>query len=337
MQRGDRRVLLVAGGLTVAIGLLDYLTPADADFTEFYMLAVVVAAWILGWKAGVAFAFIGVATTLVADDAMRSTLPAVTLWNALSDLGVLLALGVITDRLHLERMAKEAAHDRERARWEAVDAERNTLQTLLIREFPRPLRALEWFARTFEEPLVRNSTEAMRTQFRALRHHIQEVTFLGTDLLRMGRMDTGRLRFERRPINLAQVLTEAADGSPARVRVLLSLTNQPLIVVADADRLRQAFACLIDRCLELSPHDDVTVLARISANEAAVEVSCRARELEDADVELPRLLVARNGGRLVLITRGAMRGSLVTVHLPLEPDSPKSATEEAAARNMVAD
>src|SRR4029077_3976307 len=218
--------------------------------------------------------------------------------------------------------------------WEAVDAKRNTLQTLLVREFPRPLRALEWFSRTFEETLMRNSTEAMRTQFRALRHHIQELTFLGTDLLRLGVMDTGGLRFERRRINLAEVLTEAADGSAARARVLLSLTNQPITVVADADRLRQAFSCLIDRSLELSPHDDVNVLARVSANEAAIEVSCRARELEEADVELPRLLVVGNGGRLTLVNRGAMRGSLVTVHLPLEPHSRKT-IDEVAAQDIV--
>ena len=319
----------MAAVITVAIGLLDYLTPPEADFNEFYMIAVVIAAWILGWKAGVAFSFIGVAATLIADDALRSSITAVTLWNALSDLGVLLAIAFITDRLYLERMAKTAAHEHERARWESVDAERNSLLSLLVREFPRPLRAIEWFSRTFEEPLLRNSTEAMRVQFRALRHHIQEVTFLGTDLLRLGRVDTGEMQFERRRINLTEVLTEAAESSAARARVLLSLTNQPLTVLADADRLRQAFACLIDRSLELAPHDDVTVLARVSASEAAVEVNCRTSEFSDADVELPRLLVTGNGGRLVLITRGALRGSLVTVHLPLEVGTRDAAKSEA--------
>src|SRR4029077_221073 len=140
MRRGDRRVLLVPGGLTVAIGLLDFLTPAEADFTEFYMLAVVIAAWVLGWRAGVAFAFIGVATALVADDALRSTLPAVTLWNALSDLGVLLALAVITDRLYLERAAKTAAHADERARWGGGGGQRQHHHHHLFLSFiPHPL------------------------------------------------------------------------------------------------------------------------------------------------------------------------------------------------------
>ncbi|SRR6266550_2968094 len=337
MRRGDSRVLLIGAALMIATGLLDYLTPAEVDFTPFYMLPVVLTAWVLGWKAGLAFGMVGAATEFIADDVMRGLVLATALWNGLSRIGVFFALAFVTDRFHLERIAKESAHDRERLRWEAVDAERNAVQRVLIREFPRPLRALDWFARTFEDSLVRHSTDAMRTQFRALRHHIQEVTFLGTDLTALGRLDGRALHLERRRVDLGQILTEAADASPARARVLLSLTNQPLTLVADADRLRHAFACLIDRCLELSPHDDVTVLARISADEAAVEVNCRAREVEEADVELPRLLVAGNGGRLVLIARGAARGSLVTVHLPLDPDLQKRPAEEGTAGITVAD
>jgi hypothetical protein len=118
--------------------------------------------------------------------------------------------------------------------------------------------------------------------------------------------------------------------------VLLSLTNQPLPVIADADRLRHALACLIDRSLEVSPHEDVTVLARLSSDEAAVEINCRTRELAEADVELPRLLVEGNGGRLLLITRGVLRGSLVTVHLPLDPDSLRPPSPEGSSRTTLA-
>src|SRR5207247_9457854 len=135
-------------------------------------------------------------------------------------------------------------------------------------------------------------------QFRALRHHIREVTFLGTALTGLGRLDSRGLHLERRRVDLGEILTEAAEASPARTRVLLSLTNEPLTLVADADRLRHAFACLIDRCLELSPHDDVTVLARVSGADAAVEVTCRAPAGEAADVELPRALAAGEGARV---------------------------------------
>jgi hypothetical protein len=206
---------------------------------------------------------------------------------------------------------------------------------MLIRELARPLRALDWFARTFEERLVKDANEAIQVHFRAFRHQIQEATFLGTDLLALGRLKGKGLHFDRTRIDLGQLLTEAADESPARGRVLLSITNQPLTVVGDADRLRHAFACLIDRSVEVSAHQDVTVLARLSGEEAAVEINCRTRELVEADVELPRLLVEGNGGRLLLIARGAIRGSLVTVHLPLDLDARKQPTPEGASRNTL--
>ena len=45
MRRGDSRVLLIGAALMIATGLLDYLTPAEVDFTPFYMLPVVLTAW----------------------------------------------------------------------------------------------------------------------------------------------------------------------------------------------------------------------------------------------------------------------------------------------------
>ena len=324
-------MLLVGVALLVAISLLDYLTPAEVDFTHFYMIPVVLTAWVLGWQVALSVGLAAAAVEFAVDDVLRGVVLATALWNGLSRIGVFFALAYATDKFHLERMAKEAAHESERGRWAALDAERNTLQRVLVRELARPLRALDWFARTFEERLVRDANDAMRVHFRALRHQIQEATFLGTDLLALGRLNGEALHFERRRVDLAEILTEAADESPARTRVLLSLTNEPLALVADPDRLRHAFACLIDRSLELSPHEDVTVLARLSGEEAAVEINCRTRELVEADVEFPRLLVEGNGGRLLLITRGILRGSLVTVHLPLDLETRKRPSKEEAA------
>ena len=318
-------MLLVSVALLIAIGLLDYLTPATVEFTHFYMIPVLLTAWVLGWRVGLAVGVAAAAIEFGTDDLLRGIVPATAVWNGLSRLGVFFALAYATDKFHLERIAKEQAYQRERLRWAERDADRNALERIIIRELPRPLRALDWFARTFEELLVRDANATAHAHFRAFRQQIQEATFLGTDLLALGRLDGKALHLERKRIDLADLLTEAAEESPGRTRVLLSLTSQPLAVAGDADRLRHAFASLIDRAVELSPHDDVTVLARLSADEAAVEINCRTRELTEADVELSRLLVEGNGGRLILITRGVTRGSLVTVHLPLALGGGKSA------------
>jgi hypothetical protein len=321
MRRGDSRVLLISAALLIGIGLLDYLTPSDVEFTLFYMIPVVLTAWVLGWRVAVLVGLAAAAIELVVDALLRSVVPAADLWNGLSRFGTFFALAYVTDQFHLERIAKEKAHQSERLRWAALDADRNALQRMLIRELARPLRALDWFARTFEERLVRGANDALHVHFRALRHQIQEATFLGTDLLSLGRLQTETLHFERRRVDLGQLLTEAADESPARNRVLLSPPKEPLAVIADPDRLRHAFACLIDRAVELSPGEDVTVVARVSGEDAAVEITCRSHELTDDDVELPRLLVEGNGGRLLLIVRGVIRGSLAAIRLPLDPDA----------------
>src|SRR5438309_3931648 len=83
MRRGDSRVLLIGAALMIATGLLDYLTPAEVDFTPFYMLPVVLTAWVLGWKAGLAFGMVGAATEFIADDVMRGLVLATALWNGL--------------------------------------------------------------------------------------------------------------------------------------------------------------------------------------------------------------------------------------------------------------
>jgi signal transduction histidine kinase len=335
LQRGDARVLLVGGALLVAIGLLDYLTPTQVDFTNFYMIPVVLTAWVLSWRAALALGLVAAAVEFAVDDLIRASVVATALWNGLSRIGVFFALAYVTDRFHLEKIANEQAHQSERLHWESVDADRNALQRMLTRELARPLRALDWFARTFEERLLRDANEAVVVHFRAFRQQIQEATFLGTELLALGQLKG--LQFERRRADLRELLTEAANESPARARVLLSLTHEPLPVIADADRLRHALACLIDRSLEVSPHEDVTVLARLSADQAAVEINCRTRELVEADVELPRLLVEGNGGRLLLISRGVLRGSLVTVHLPLDLSALKQQPQEWSSKDTLAD
>lgn len=325
MKRGDRRAALVAAAAILGVGLLDYLTPPDADFGEFYMLGVIIAAWPLGWRAGVAFALIATVVQLVIDSstgARSSDLSfAITLWNGSSTFLVLAALAFVTDRVYIER-----------ERWRSVDAERRTMLRLLEQELPRPLRAVDWFARTFEDVLGGLVSDNVRAQFAILRRHTREGLFLAMDLLALGNLRDGALVFDLRPVALNQLVTEAAADTLDRARVLLSLTTDDLTVLAASDRLRHAISSVVARCLELSPYEQVTVLTRASGSEAAVEISCRTRPIEAGEIELAALLVAGNRGRLVIVPRTANRGSLVTIYVPIatstSPARPADAVQD---------
>ena len=310
-RRDPRPALAIAVTITGAAALLDFLTPADADFGEFFMLAVILTAWSVGLRTGLVFAFAGATAELAVDAALHGQIPpgafGIALWNWLSDFGVLAALAFITDRAY-----------RERRQWIRVDAERAALLRVLDRELPRPLRAIGWFSRTFEEALDRGTVDGLRAHFGALRHHIREANFLATDLLAVGHLRSSDLRFELQPANLNALVTEAVDDTLHRTRVFPSLAAGEPRVLADPDRLRHAIASLIGRCLDLSTYEPVTVLTRVSAGEAVVEVATGAGVPDQADLELTRMLVAGNGGRFVLVDRGD-RGARLSIYVPNAP------------------
>ncbi len=324
---GGAAALFAALLLTAAVGLLDFLTPADVDFGELYMVPVILVAWGIGRRTGLAFAVIAAVVEFLVDSTLRSADagngPAIALWNGVATLLVLAAIAVITDIVY-----------RERERWRALDAERGTLLRVLEQELPRPLRAADWFARTFEDAFGASVTPAVKAQFTVLRHHTREAMFLATDLLALGQLRMGGLRFERVPVQLKTVAGEAVGASLDRSRVLLSSTDDGLTVLADPDRLRHAVASVIARFLEMSAYEPVTILLRSSGDDAVVEIACRARAIVPTEVELAELLVVGNGGRLVLVPQGSPRGATVTMYFPRVAAAAKATTPAPSTEEL---
>ena len=309
-----RRAALPAAFLMLAaIGLLDLLTPPDVDFTEFYVLPVALVAWAYGWRAGIALAVLVTTTEVIVDSSLLrlgangSTLPTIA-WNALSDLGVFSLVAAIVDQVRRER-----EHSR------TVNEDRARLLRLLEREFPRPLRAIDWFARSFEERSgdAPGSTGIGREHFAGLRHHVREVAFLATDLIRIGRLNSGELAFTPAPIDLKSIASDAASQVLDRNRVLFSASAEMLTVWADAEPLHHAISAVIGRLIEQAPvHEVVHVFVRGSGNEAVVEFTSRAYTIAPDAFELADLLTQANGGRLVIIPRGGDLGVRVNLYMP---------------------
>src|SRR2546428_24247 len=309
MQRGHPVAILSAGVALVMVGLLDLLTPSDAAFGVFYVVPVVLVSWAYGWRAAIVVAAVASATELVVDSALfRSEIqePAPILaWNALSSFVAFALVGVLTDRFYTER-----------ERWKAATAERVRLLRLLEREFPRPLRAIDWFARTVEEAIVRRAPmpDKLRDQFSGLRHHSRELQFLATDLIRLGRVATGELKFERQTFDLGVLAKEAADETVDRNRVVVRQTQSGLLVVADPESVRHAISAIIGRLIEASPSELVDLLVRESGENAAIEFASHGARPIAPDLELAEMLVRGNGGHLTLATRAL--DTRVDLHLP---------------------
>lgn len=312
-ERGRSLAALLLGVVMLAlVALLDYLTPPTVRFGLMYLIAVLPVAWVSGARAGIAVALLatileGANARLVHQDPWP-----VDLWNALSTLIVLSSLAVIADRL------RQREHDLRR-----VDGDRRTLLRVLEREFPRPLRALDWFSRMLVENLERGSVDAARKQLVLLRHHVQEASFLATDLLSVGSLQSGTLRFDRVPVDLRRTVAEAADATLEHGRIITRLPQGPVMVECDPDRLRHAIASVFGRCTQ-TPHATVPVFVSAVGDEGVVQISSWD-EIREVDLELAHLLVVGGAGRLTITPRNGSRGVMVTIFVPRARAGPSGA------------
>lgn len=310
--------MLLAAVVLGTIGLLDYLTPPDVDFELFYLVPVVLVGWFAGWRSAVVFALIAIAVEFAVDTSLRRPTPGAAWWNEVSRTTILMLAGFAVDRLH-----------RERERLRRTNAERDTLIRLLEREFPRPLRGLDWYGRTFEETLSGRLNTNERRHLAALRHHIKQIAFLAGDLLAIGNLHAGRVSFDLSPLDLRQIAVEAAGESEDRARVVIGPGIDTVTVRGHHDALRHALASVISHALALTPSEPVTVLVHPSDRNGVIEIDCSGL-LSDADLELARLLVDGIGGRLALALGASGTTSIVTVWLPrFAADSSLSASASA--------
>ena len=316
-----RPLVLMSAVLALAmVALLDLLTPSDVGFAPFYLIPVVITAWTFGARAGVVLAALAAGAELLVDSGVlridQDEAPALVLaWNTLSSFIALSVFAVVIERFHNER-----------ERWRVVSEERTRLLRLLEREFPRPLREIDWVARTFEEALERHELpRAMRDQFQSLRHHSQELSFLANDLIRVGRVRSGDLVFAPETFDLTQVAREAADQTVDRNRVVVRTGKEAVMAHADPEAARHAVSSIIGRLLDASPKDVVDLLVRGTSDEAVIEFVSASGTIDIADLELAEMLFTANHGRLIVAPRGA--GIRIHVYLRKENVATAAATD----------
>ena len=285
------------------IGAADLLTPPEVDFEVFYIAVVVATAWWIGRSAALLAAVVALVAELLADDFLRTEVQSAVFFNETLRLLVYAAVAYLTSRLRSER-----------ARHFARDAERETFLGVLEREFPRPIAALRSRTTALRAGLRAGDAEALANQ-KAIEHHAQDIEFLATDLLAIGDLQRTHLKLRADPVDLREIVREAVAESLRREQLHLSTGETPVTVRADADRLRHAVASVISRAIEAAPYEQVEILVRDGADHGVVEVRTRAK-LDEGDLDLARLLMQAQAGKLMLVTPDHTRGMLITISAP---------------------
>jgi signal transduction histidine kinase len=258
-----------------------------------------------------------------------------------------------------ERLAAEL---RERAEALAeADRRKDEFLAMLAHELRNPLGAISNAAHLLDqladpEPRVTRSVAVIRRQ---MKHLVRLVD----DLLDVARITRGKLDLKRSPLDVSDVARRAVEGlqpliEARRHRLLLTLTDEPLPMVADATRLDQVVGNLLrNASLYTEPGGNLAVttfrdggLAIVQVRDDGMGISAdllprvfeiftQGRQSLDRaggglgiGLTLVRQLVELHGGEVRATSDGPGQGSTFEVRLPLssgDPGSDGSGTELA--------
>ena len=168
------------------------------------------------------------------------------------------------------------------------------------------------------------------------------------DLLEMGRVNTGKLRLQIKPVDLRELVNDTVDAAEPLaasqgVRLHVHLPDEEWPVEGDADRLSQVLHNLLTNAVKFSAGGDrVTVSGRIRRGRVQVTVEDEGVGMDQdligklftpfsqaettldrshgglgLGLALARRLVELHGGTIVGESEGPGRGSRFTVRLPL--------------------
>jgi signal transduction histidine kinase len=218
-------------------------------------------------------------------------------------------------------------------------------------ELRNPLAVLTTASLIFK---MDGATDAdMKRAAEIIARQVRHITRLINDLLDMERIDNGKLQLDLGPVDLREIVTNAlesrrADAEQRKQSLTMQLTQDPVIVDADAVRLAQVVSNLVDNAVKYTPdagHINVAVTA--DGREAVIVVQDDGAGIPSERVDsifepfvqlfasrnaahggmglglsLVRRLTELHGGTVDVTSGGQGRGSRFAVHLPLQQPIP---------------
>jgi signal transduction histidine kinase len=216
---------------------------------------------------------------------------------------------------------------------------------VLGHELRNPLAAIAAAATIIRQTVKRNSRAARAVE--VIGRQCQHMARLAEDLLDVTRIGTGKVRLDKRPVDLRATIIEAIESrriqiSRRRQHVATELGVLPVWIDADPVRLAQIVSNLIDNAAKYSP-ESAQILVVIRSEETEVDIEVHDTGIGIATDQLARIfepfaqlnrsrnasagglgiglalvknLVELHGGTVRAMSSGPDRGSCFTVRLP---------------------
>jgi signal transduction histidine kinase/CheY-like chemotaxis protein len=260
-----------------------------------------------------------------------------------------------------ERQYQTRAHVTER---EEADRRKDEFLATLAHELRNPLAP------------IRNSLNLLRLSGAAppsvqvwemMNRQVDHMVRLVDDLMEVSRITRGKIELRKDAVVLGDVIAAAVETSrplieAARHELAVLVPPEPLVVHADAMRLAQVFANLLNNAVKYTdPGGRITIAARRDDGAVTVTISdtgigiaadalprvfdmfvqahardSRAQSGLGIGLTLVRSLVDMHGGSVSAHSAGVGRGSEFVVRLPLRPGREQHRTRNLAAPGKVA-
>ncbi len=207
----------------------------------------------------------------------------------------------------------------------------------------------------------------------ALDRQLRQLTRLVDDLLDVGRIATGKVRLERRPLDYGDVVRSTVESiaplaQARRHRLSLSLPETPIPMLGDATRLAQSLQNLLSNAVRYTPDGgEIRVEVRVEGECSVTCVGDNGRGIARHELErifelfmqaddaaapagqglgiglsLARTLVEQHGGTLTAASAGRGLGSVFTMRLPVRevpattaPPAPAVGSTTSPARRVL--
>jgi two-component system phosphate regulon sensor histidine kinase PhoR len=157
-------------------------------------------------------------------------------------------------------------------------------------EFKTPLTAIQGFAETLLGGAL--DDKANRTRFvEIIREHAQRLTRLTNDLLKLSRIEAGRLEIESRPVNVAALVNSCVETARFKaeskgLHIAVDLPEGIPPVHGDSSQLGEVLQNLIDNALQYTPAGGrIDVSAYSNGHEIIFGVSDTGIGIPEADLE----------------------------------------------------
>ena len=314
---------------------LDRVTPNEYSFEIFYVIPVLAATLATGRVPGIVVAVVGaIAWTLDTIQEDGFTAPSLS-WNIATRAAIFVGVVILVD-LYRKRGLRLAEVDRQREDSLALVAHKLRATAARIGSVTGAIAA-------------RRESDGIVTEARiALDHQARELKRMAEDVLDVNVLEAKRFRLDIAAVDLTELVTDVAREI-GRGQVQLVVQAEPVIVEADADRLRLMVTHLIDNAVKYSP-PSAPILVTVASGHSQARIvvtdhgvgfarsdltalfqkygqAKTARTVGTSGVGLglyvTRLIAEAHGGRVSAESVGPGRGSTFQLSLPVS--QPKGA------------